>query len=316
VIVKGRPLRIHAPAIMYFNSVRKAGSIRAAARSLNLASSALNRHILNLEGEVGGALFERHPSGLRLTFLGELFSRHVLTVIQDQERLRSDIQSLQGGLIGTIKVAGIEALNISFLPDVIHGHRKAAPRVNFIAHTAGSFEVQEMLIRGDADVGIAFALSHSVELRQVALARFRLGAIVSADHRLADKKRVSLASCVEDAMILPTPDLSIRQLLEPSIARLPHLPQATIQSNSVELMRACAARNAGIWFHTRLGLEQSLDSGKIVFIPLESQGSPIWSDLGLYVRADRALPAYLDAFLQRLEAELKEQEAVEDSAYS
>jgi len=52
-------LRIHASAMLYFDAVRRAGTIREAARRLNVASSAVNRQILKLETEIGAQLFER-----------------------------------------------------------------------------------------------------------------------------------------------------------------------------------------------------------------------------------------------------------------
>ena len=45
-------MRIHAPAMIYFNTVRREGSFRAAARVLNVAASAINRQILKLEDEI------------------------------------------------------------------------------------------------------------------------------------------------------------------------------------------------------------------------------------------------------------------------
>ena len=41
------------PAIRYFDAMRRAKSIREAARQLNVASSAVNRQIIKLEEEVG-----------------------------------------------------------------------------------------------------------------------------------------------------------------------------------------------------------------------------------------------------------------------
>ena len=67
-----RRLRIHSPAIHYFDMVRRCQSIREAARRLNVASSAVNRQILKLESEIGSPLFERLPAGLRLTAAGGL----------------------------------------------------------------------------------------------------------------------------------------------------------------------------------------------------------------------------------------------------
>jgi DNA-binding transcriptional LysR family regulator len=182
-------MRFHAPAIYYFHAVRRAGSIRAAARTLNVASSAVNRQILKLEEDIGAALFERTVRGLRLTSVGEMFARHVMTVLQDHDRFISDVQSLSGTWRGQLRIACVEALAGSLLPDVIKGHRDRAKRVTFVTRTMGSFEIQDVLVQGDADIGVAFALRHSPDLRQVALKRFRLGAVMALNHRLARERR-------------------------------------------------------------------------------------------------------------------------------
>src|SRR5271163_925606 len=88
--MKPAKLRIHAASLRYFDAVRSAGSIREAARRLNVASSAVNRQILGLEAEVGVKLFERLSAGLRLTAAGEIVAHHVIGLLHDAERLESE----------------------------------------------------------------------------------------------------------------------------------------------------------------------------------------------------------------------------------
>ena len=52
---------LHAAALNYFREVARIGSIRKAAGSLNVAASALNRQIINLEIQLGTPLFDRLP---------------------------------------------------------------------------------------------------------------------------------------------------------------------------------------------------------------------------------------------------------------
>jgi DNA-binding transcriptional LysR family regulator len=308
-------MRFHAPAIYYFDAVRRAGSIRAAARSLNVASSAVSRQILKLEAEIGSALFERTVGGLKLTSVGEMFARHVMTVLQDHDRFRSDVLSLSGTWRGTIRIACIEALVGSVLSSTITGHRNRARLVDFVTRTMGSFEVQDVLIRGEADIGVAFALRHSHELRQIALKRFRLGAVVATGHPLARQRTVTIAQCLAFPIILALPELSIHQLLHPLIARVPKATEPIIQSNSIDLMRELAERGVGVSFHTQIGIERLVDAGRVVFLPLDNGGSPVWSDLGVYVRSERSLPGYMDSFLQDLVRDLGELEQRENAAF-
>lgn len=299
-----RPLRIHAATIRYFDAVRRAGSIREAARRLNVASSAVNRQILKLEAEVGVPLFERFASGIRLTSAGEALARHVLVVMQDLERARSDIEGLKGAQAGHVAIAAVEGVSGALLPAVIGALRERAPRVTVSVEALGSFAIPRAVAEGDADLGLAFALPRRPELRQVALARFKLGAIMTPGHPLAGRERVGLAACLDHPLILPAGDLSIGRLLAPALARLSREVRPVVRSSSVEMMRELAEGGVGIAFQTRIGLERPLREGRLVHVPLEA-GGPVWSDLGIYVRAGRALPATLDLALGILADEIR-----------
>ena len=72
---------LHAAALYYFREVARVGSIRRAASSMNVAASALNRQIINLEIQLGTPLFDRLPGGMRLTVAGDLLLRHVREMV-------------------------------------------------------------------------------------------------------------------------------------------------------------------------------------------------------------------------------------------
>jgi DNA-binding transcriptional LysR family regulator len=152
-------------------------------------------------------------------------------------------------------------------------------------------------------------------LRQVALKRFRLGAVVSREHPLARRKTVTLEQCLAFPVINALPELSIYHLLQPLIAQLSETPEPAIQANSIDLMRELAARGVGVAFQTQLGIGRLSRDSQLVFLPLDNAGSPVWSDLGIYVRAERTLPAFIESFLQELVRELGERERRENAAY-
>jgi len=264
------PLRIHSPAVRYFDAVRRAKSIREAARQLNVASSAVNRQIIKLEEEIGAPLFDRLQSGLVLTPVGEALARHVISVLQDLDRTGSDIADLQDARAGHITVAVVESVAASILPDVIDRVRAKAPRMTFT-------------------IGVAFALRKTSELHQVFVSQFRLGAVAKPNHPLAKKKSVTLPSCLGYPLILATPDLSITNLLEPVLSGGPSYLSPVITCGSVELMQELVIRGHGIACQTRVGLERKLDDGSLVHVPIDANG-PLWSDLGIYTRAGRLLP--------------------------
>lgn len=68
-------------SLKYLIAVSETGSFASAARSLNLHTSTLSRHIYALEAKLGTTVFERHHSGVRLTSNGHevlIYARHIL----------------------------------------------------------------------------------------------------------------------------------------------------------------------------------------------------------------------------------------------
>src|SRR5580658_8109068 len=102
-------------ALRYVEAVARCGSIRRAAESLSIASSAVNRMILDLERALGAKLFERLPRGVRLTSAGEYLLLHVRRSAADFDVARAQIDGIKGVQRGHVKVAAIEAVIEPFL---------------------------------------------------------------------------------------------------------------------------------------------------------------------------------------------------------
>ncbi len=297
-----RKLRIHAPAIYYFDMVRRCHSIREAARRLNVASSAVNRQILKLEDEMGAALFERLPGGLRVTAAGEILTRHVTLLLQDVERVRGELDGLHGVQTGHVEIATVEGAAVELLPAALRRMRERYPKVTIGVTVQGSQSIPGSVINGQADLGLAFALTRSSEITQLCVGHFRLGALMTPDHPLAAETRVSYGQCCEHGVIQAKSELSVHHLIAPLHKRVA-ANKPLLQSNSMELARQLARQQLGIAFQTRIGIEADLARGELLHIPLSDQGG-IFSDLGVYARKDRDLPVAVQALTHLLGEEI------------
>lgn len=297
-----RKLRIHAPAIYYFDMVRRCHSIREAARRLNVASSAVNRQILKLEDEMGAALFERLPGGLRVTAAGEILTRHVTLLLQDVERVRGELDGLHGVQTGHVEIATVEGAAVELLPAALRRMRERYPKVTIGVTVQGSQSIPGSVINGQADLGLAFALARSSEITQLCVGHFRLGALMTPAHPLAAETRVSYGQCCEHGVIQAKSELSVHHLIAPLHKRVA-ANKPLLQSNSMELARQLARQQLGIAFQTRIGIEADLARGELLHIPLSDQGG-IFSDLGVYARKDRDLPVAVQALTHLLGEEI------------
>ena len=287
---------LHNRAIGYFDAVRRYGSIREAARRLDIAASAINRHILKLEADIGLPLFDRLTDGMVLTPAGEVLARHAIAVLQDERRATTELEALMGLRRGELSLVAVESLSTSFLPDLIEKMAQKHPGIEIKAALAGSNAIPALVTHGEADIGLAFSLPHGPELLKMAMGRFTMLAVMKPDHALAGKAKLSFMDCMEYPLILPRPDLSLFNLLEPMIRRHRGRFRVIAEVSSLVLMKHLTLRTGAISFQTRLGLENELKSGLLTGVPLHGAG-PITSELGAYVRPGRALPGAVTAFL-------------------
>jgi DNA-binding transcriptional LysR family regulator len=288
-----------ATRLRYFDVVRRCKSIREASRQLNVSSSAVSRQLISLEQIIGAPLFERLPTGLKLSAAGEALARYTTSILQDAARTDHELQAVKGGSRGSVTIVAVEGLSMDFLPRVIAQILKRSPLLRINVLTTGSASVGTAVAEGAADIGMAFSLFKVVELRQRAASKFRLGAIVHPKHPLARRRQVSLSECTAYPLILADRQLSIRALLEPHLAHLREVPMVVIEANSIELMKNLASREIGICFLSRLGLERELAQQTLVHVPLVT-AFPVVTELGIYVRANRALPVAVEVVLQAL----------------
>jgi LysR family transcriptional regulator, regulator of abg operon len=110
-------------------AIAERGSLRAAARHLQLAQPALTRSVHELERELGAPLFERRARGMILTPMGQAFVRRASAVLTEVRRARDEVEQLHGGTAGKV-VAGLSlAAHIALLPKALQPFRARYPQV-------------------------------------------------------------------------------------------------------------------------------------------------------------------------------------------
>ncbi|MES2941556.1 MAG: LysR substrate-binding domain-containing protein [Pseudomonadota bacterium] len=111
-------------------AVVERGSLRGAARHLNLAQPALTRSIGALERELGVTLFERQARGMKLTAAGQMFHRRASAVINEVRRAQEDLEQSGGDMRGTITVGLSIMPHLGMLPNALPTFRRRYPQVS------------------------------------------------------------------------------------------------------------------------------------------------------------------------------------------
>jgi len=293
---------IHAAFLRYFDEVCRRGSIRLAARHLYVASSAVNRQILKVEEELGTPLFERNPGGLRLTEAGRLLQQHVGRTLIDGERTLAEIAALAERARPQVTLLGQESVIAHFLPPALVTLHAEQPQVSTVFKAVSGTRLVEELAAGHGDVALAFDPQPASGVEQMASCELAVGAVVSAEHPLAGRERVSLADCAPFPIVLPDRSWPLRERLDRAIEHSALDMNIATTSNSVEFLKAMVEQRQGIGFQALIGIEPQVQRGELLHIPLGEP--PLRQHFCLLVRSDCARQPVVLRVLELLAARL------------
>ena len=115
--------------LRYFVAVAERGGFAAAASALNIAQSALSRHVKELERELGGALLERGARGVTVTESGKVLlarGRWLFGAIDD---IKAEVRTENREPSGTVRLGAPSSLADIFYAPLAHLIVKRFPRV-------------------------------------------------------------------------------------------------------------------------------------------------------------------------------------------
>ncbi|MFQ3622776.1 MAG: LysR family transcriptional regulator [Acetobacteraceae bacterium] len=243
----------HLRPLRYVDEVARAGSIRRAAERLNVTASAVNRRIADLEAELGTALFERLPRGMRPTAAGELLLRHIRERAADLEFVRSQIEDLRGLRRGTVRLAVSQAVAHRFLGGAIAAFRAGAPLVRFAVTVCDHGTALALLAGYEVDLVLVVGPPRTTELLVLATIAQPLVAVLREDHPLAARATLRLSDLEGERLVLPDRSLAGRRLLDAALASRGRAADPAIEGNGFQLLWQIIRAEGGIGVQLALG---------------------------------------------------------------
>jgi len=255
--------------VHHFTLVARLGSIRAAAKSLNVAPSSISRTVKQLEDDLGAPLFERTSQRLKLTSAGELLYFHIKQSTGELGRAITEIGDLQGLRRGTVTVATVESAARGILPEVLAGFWVRFPEITVDVHQGSSSDVGNAVGQGDADIGLLFDLKPPRATRRVASVTVPMGVMVAPGSRLALKADpLRVYDLAGERVILSDTSLTLGSTVEEALSGSFVEFSRRARTNSIAVMIDLATRGLGIILQTRIGVEREVARGDLVFVPL------------------------------------------------
>src|SRR5438128_6583125 len=182
--------------LRYFVAVAEELGFARAARRLHVAQPALSKQIHDLETELGVALFERLPRGVRLTRAGEAFFIEARNTLDGAVRAIATARGASEDRASTLRFAhGELSLYAATLEGLLATFRGVHPEVKLRVSSQSDVEIYRALRERTVDVACVFLARYPV----TGFGAHRLidcattGVLLPASHPLAAKPSVRLA---------------------------------------------------------------------------------------------------------------------------
>jgi LysR family cys regulon transcriptional activator len=167
-------------------TVRCGFNLTEVAAVLHTSQPGISRQIRELEDELGIEIFVR--AGKRLTGLtppGEAVLTIVERLLLDADNLRRAGAEFSAQTSGRLSIAATHSQARYALPAVVRDFRQLYPQVTLNLHQGSPKQVAEMLLSGEADIGVATeALAHYEQLVALPCYRWTHSVVVPPGHEL------------------------------------------------------------------------------------------------------------------------------------
>lgn len=178
-------------------------NFRRAAERLHMAQPPLSTSIKKLEEELGVQLFERLPSGLKLTPAGDVVLRHARRTVFFAEQTRRAGREGESGEQGTLRLGFVGSATYSLMPRIIRAFRSRYPRVDIVIDESTTVELLRGVESHSLDVALVrFPVVEPTAAELALLRPERLVAAVSLDSALAARSAVSIAELAREPLII------------------------------------------------------------------------------------------------------------------
>ncbi|WP_298397703.1 LysR family transcriptional regulator [Sphingobium sp.] len=251
--------------LRYFMAVGRLGSIRKAADELNISASAIDRQILNVEADIGMPLFERLPTGLRLTAAGEIMMAAGTRWQKNLTDVRAQIEDLRGLKRGHVDIAIIDALAKGYIPNAIRAIQSRYPGITIGVRVLENDKVRQAIADGEVDFGILFEPQSYRDLTVRSFVEVVLGFLTPAGHPFGDRREARFSACAGSPLIVPAEPLAVCQQIAVLEGTTGLQIDRTVTSDNIQMITSLVLQGVGIGILTSLDVITEVQRGLLSF---------------------------------------------------
>ncbi len=283
-----------------FLAIGTFGGFRRAAEALRVTQPAVSARIKALEESLGVPLFERGRGGLALSAAGRALRPHAEQLLHAVALARQAVHDLRPQSAGALQIAAALSICTYLLPDVLKRFQAAYPSVMITVRSGHSKEVLEMVLRGEAEIGLARSLHHP-GVETVSLRDDPLILVGRARDWPTSARRVRLEAVADRPLVFFDRGSSDWTLSHGLFRRAGLVPNVVMEVETIETAKRMVERGVGIAFLPHLAVAREIRRRTLVAMEIVD-AEPLSRSLDVIHPRQRPLGAEALALLRALRA--------------
>ena len=276
--------------LRYFVAVVENGSFRGAAERLNVAQSALSRHVQILEHELGLTLLNRLPRGVQPTAAGNRLFERSKALIRDFEELRADLMSEARGPRGTITIGASTTSSRLLFGRLAEAASRRYPFIQISLLEGASYSLLEGLDTGRIDLALMVNQEPGSSLVTEPLVTEIVYLISASARPVLQKETCDVRDLAGIPLVLFSRPSGSRMSIEAAAAKYEVLLDVKFEAASPDVVKDLVRRGLGYGLMPYSSIYQDVRAGELS--ALQCRGLELTRSL--VRRADRPVfPAIL-----------------------
>ena len=233
------------------------------AAMLHTSQPGVSRQIRELEEELGVEVFVRN--GKRLTGLtppGVTLLPIVEKILLDVESLKRVGEDFSSELTGKLSVAATHSQARYALPHAVKDFRQLFPQVTLHLHQGSPKQVAEMLLSGEADIGVATeALLHYPQLITLPCYRWTHSVVVPKGHALLKQSEpLTLAQLAKYPIITYEQGYTGRSHIDQAFANAGLEPDVVLTAMDADVIKTYVELEMGVGIVASVAIDDERDT--------------------------------------------------------
>src|SRR6202171_4218980 len=293
-----RQITLHQLRI--FKTVVDLKGVTRAAEALSLSQSAVTHQVQALAKAMGHPLLQPGRRAFELTPVGTvLYERagRILALVRETSEALNDIAGVRSG---SVRIAGDTTVGIYVLPDALASFNALHPEIELSLEVVNRKRVRELLLAGDADLGVAGRLWDDDLLEAEPFMANELACFSSPAHPLVGREPLEPRDLLDGPLLLREPGSGTRESAEEILRAQGVDPQPAMQMASNGALKRAVAKGLGVTVLSSYAVRLELELGllhqlQVRGFPVRRMWHVIWARERILSPATQAFRRYLQA---------------------